>query len=437
MSSSGLSLGLVVASSGGVTYEAGGAHTVVDQFLEAYALMVETYPLLEGVRLSVVAPELASSSLDRRDDLTEIARRACEQSGGRVELVRFKGRPFDGYTDVYGDARDVVRREEIAGEFARAVGELAAEHSRTVVLAHGDLMSWLSTCLAGRHERSSTAVFWFAHVLSKMYDPVYESRLRGERRALAAFSVQDRVVAVGETVARILQDEYGVMPGRLLRCYNEVFPAAARYVSLRGTHENVLDRPFVLFCGRGVPEKRAHLVLEMYLDDLNETLPDLVLICPDEGGSPYNDELAGKVDELNTRRRDRVQYLPRYQTDLLHAAVQSPHLRAVIMPSAMELRTILGLEYVALTPAGIPIVYNDLPTMREVFYGRDGTYPAAIETSDDLRQALDKALETTITTDPSKTYALHRYTGTFAQVMEATSDWLHVTQPDHGSADVG
>ncbi|MBT8163009.1 MULTISPECIES: hypothetical protein [Arthrobacter] len=235
---------IILASPGGVSYEGGGAHVVVNHIIEGYPELAAQYDVFADSELHIIGASLDSSSRDYRPDLLRRAESTASTFNGGVHLVGLD-KPFEGFRDVYADSRDIERRKLICKQYAGQIISISEKYDRTVVLAHEDHLAWLPNMLGvSQQDCAKIAIFWFPHVLSTMYPTVYEERLAAERESLESFRDQDRGVAVGKSVRTELLENYGVTESQLVDCFNEVYPGAERYQNNDQVPAGILEREF-------------------------------------------------------------------------------------------------------------------------------------------------------------------------------------------------
>ncbi|MFJ3220240.1 hypothetical protein ACIPLC_30510 [Kitasatospora sp. NPDC086801] len=427
---------LVLATPGGITYEGGGAHVVINQFVEAFPLLSRQYEVLRRASLRIVAADMAPSSENYRGDLLRRAQEVAAAHSGGVELIRNGDHRFTGFTDVYGPPKDIERRRRICRDFAGGIARAGEDYDRVAVLAHEDHLSRLPAELDRRARHGDRyAVFWFPHTLSEFFSTPFPERRSAEQESLAGFRPQDRVVSVGGTVDRFLRESYDVPPDRLVKCYNEIYPDAARYSTAGSDEADLPDRPFALFCGRMNPDKRPDVILDMYLRDTEFRLPDLLFIAPAEKASPYVEEMLSKITAIQGMRPGRIVPVTTYQSRLVHQAIQSPNVRIVLMPSAMELRSILSLEYCALLPAGVPVVYHEIPALTEVFARRPLTFASDSAEPSSYTTSVHEALAQSTPQDrgaPGRGSG-DQYCHTYTELMAQVTGWLDIESTGGGS----
>ncbi|GGT56053.1 hypothetical protein GCM10010207_65150 [Streptomyces atratus] len=430
-------LGLVLATPGGITYEGGGAHVVINQFVEAFPALARRYEVLRRASFRIVAADIAASSENFRGDLLHRAQEVAAAHSGGVDLIRNGDNQFTGFADVYGPPQDIERRRSICRDFVSGIERVGEDYDRVAVLAHEDHLSWLPTELDRRtRDGDRFAVFWFPHTLSEFFSTPFPERRSAEQESLSGFRPQDRVVSVGGAVDRFLRGTYGVSPDRLVKCYNEIYPDAARYSTAGLDETAVPDRPFALFCGRMNSDKRPDVVLDMYVQDTDFRLPDLLFIAPAENrGSPYVEEVFAKIAAIQEMRPGRIVPVTAYQSQLVHQAIQSPNVRIVLMPSAMELRSILSLEYCALLPADVPVVYNEIPALTEVFARRPLTFVSDSAEPSSFASSVHEALAQSASQNRGvrDRGSSDQYCHTYAELMDQVTGWLDTESIGGGS----
>lgn len=416
---------LVVASIGGVSYEAGGADVVVNQFLEAYDTVKHTYPFLDQCDLHIVGVDMSKHSLDYRSDVFNTAKRAGTTNGGDVTLVALRGIPFSGFRNVYGSATDIERRHSLCASFATAIERIAAGYDRIVIVAHGDILVSLPEILTSSPYRRNMSVLWVPHVLSQTYEHPYEVRFQAELKGLSRFAENDRVVAVAPSIFNLLRSTYGLEPNRVVPCFNEIYPSSRKYYLSTAKSRLPVD-PFALFCGRMNHAKGGHLVVDYYLKCATEELPTLLFISPLDGnGGAYEQQVRADIEKINTIRPGLVELIDHYDAELLSAAIRSDYLVLIFMPSATELRSILSLEYVSLRRDGVPIVYNNIEPLRSVFaefpetFAFEGANPESLSCAIAVARDRKRARRPVVGDSASD-----RYQKSFASLMQCARSFM-------------
>ncbi len=191
--------------------------------------------------------------------------------------------------------------------------------------------------------------------------------------------VPDRTVVVAPTLQAEFAERYGtwpayipngVEPGRLLppRQISEQFGLAGG--------------DYVLYVGRLVPEKGAHLLLEAW-DRLRPAGLKLVIA----GGSSFTDDYVGQLQAAAQGRDDVV--LPGYVYGDALAELYA-NARVFVQPSALEGMPLTLLEAAA---HAAPLVASDIPVHAQML-GRDapGQRLFTSGSTESLQQALVRAL---------------------------------------------
>jgi glycosyltransferase involved in cell wall biosynthesis len=191
--------------------------------------------------------------------------------------------------------------------------------------------------------------------------------------------VPDRTVVVAPTLQEEFAKRYGtqttyipngVDPGRLLppRSIREQFGLAGD--------------DYVLYVGRLVPEKGAHLLLEAW-DRLRP--PGLKLVIA--GGTSFTDDYVGRLDAAAAGRDDVL--LPGYVYGDALAELYA-NARVFVQPSSLEGMPLTLLEAAA---HGAPVVASDIPVHAGMLeQDAPGQRLFASGSSESLEQALRRAL---------------------------------------------
>ena len=208
-------------------------------------------------------------------------------------------------------------------------------------------------------------------------------------------------------VSQALTDELApVTRGRCIHIANGVRVPDEPVVTLASI--GVGDRPYLLYAGRLVPEKRAEVLLQAFAQIDSDH--DLVIAGGAAGAEGYVEQL-----EALAEGDPRVRFLGHRNADEIDVLMRNTV--AFVLPSELEGLPIALLEA---TGRGVPVVVSDLPCHREVLgSGGPGARIVPVGDVEALRAALVSCLHDPAAPTDARQRAAH---------ITSTYRWDNVTE---------
>ncbi len=198
----------------------------------------------------------------------------------------------------FPESRGIYGRDLIAEvtRYGLSGGAIARESSFDVIHAH----DWMTVPAALSARRVSGRPL-ILHIHSLEYDRSGEN-VNPEIRAIEQEGLDqaDRIIAVSHRTKRMIEERYGIPPGRIAVVYNAVTRAEARsiyHIERRGTAR---DRKMVLYLGRITFQKGPDYFIEAAARVL-EVLPDVTFVMA--GAGDMMGQMIERVGELGIGSR--------------------------------------------------------------------------------------------------------------------------------------
>ncbi|MHB8907744.1 MAG: glycosyltransferase family 4 protein [Syntrophales bacterium] len=210
---------------------------------------------------------------------------------GYRTIYRSEEKRFPGRTGIYGHdlIAEVIR-------YGRTGGAVAREHSFDIIHAH----DWMTVpaALAARRASGRPLVL---HIHSLEYDRSGE-RVNPEIRAIERDGLEqaDRIIAVSHRTKRMIEERYGITPGKIDVVYNAVTRSEAKSIYHIERRRTPRDRKMVLYLGRITFQKGPDYFIEAAARVL-AVLPDVTFVMAGDGN--MMEQMIERVGELGIGSR--------------------------------------------------------------------------------------------------------------------------------------